>query len=344
MALSRDQNPTHNLLLPRLTRCCPACGSTTWTRFYDSRTIAFPKHNLQFNLPSYRCQRPDCRLFKKPYRSELIGRFAPAYSRYSYEFILTIGSLSDRPFGRTSFHQFLAERNIHVPLRTLPSLIDRYQSLRRGLYTDATLNQLFIDQGCAILDIFMVGSPWRKGSYWWIVQEFLSSSPLKIMPFDKSNAINVRKLITDVAFHMPVPVIGFVLSEGLWNEIAVYYLLINSGKGPSRSCVIPRQKAFEESEVMQALVQMIREFHEDRCENGNRRKKMRMSEPPFRFLYQEYIGNEPLQPKIVPLTMRHKDRLMSGIRDWLSSPAALFREYSDYEYWWDLLDFSIEIL
>jgi len=237
-----------------------------------------------------------------------------------------------------SFQRFLAKRRIHIPLKTIPSLVDRYESLLDGLYkNNTTLATLFKAQGCVVLDIFAIGSPWRKNHYFWIVQEFLSSSPLQIMAFTPSNAIDVRKLIAEVALAMPVPVIGFVLSEGCWNEIAVSYLLIYSGKGPSRSCRIPRHASFDDTIVSPQLTHMIQEFHEHRSKDVNQPKKRRRFPHSPKSIQQEQQFSKHLHSEVPPLTVENQDYLVPIIRDWYSSADEVFEEHSGYDYNWDLL-------
>ena len=277
MTSSNDQE---QLSFVKLLKICPACGGPLWARFYDHRTIIIPKRACQMRVPVYRCQKADCPLFKQSYRSERAGRVAPSYSKYSFQAICEVGNQSRFADRTPALQMLLAKNGLSIPLRTIPTLLKRFESLLLGRQlTDAKVVSALRSQRCAVLDIFSVAI--MGTSHFLIAQELLSSFPLKMIRRERrSDPDDIRQLLADVLGKMPVPVVGFTSDDARRSKQVILHLLKNSGKGTDRYYQLSQRHPLDLAEVSACLANMIHQYHKYRSDGMIRRRPGQLRAAP----------------------------------------------------------------
>ena len=316
-------NNKHPVRCQKLLRICPACGTPLCSRSDDHRTIVFPGQALQFVIPVARCQQSGCPLYCVSYRSEGAGRCAPRYSRYSFQVICTAGNLNRVARTRPALQKLLAEHDINVSLRTIPSLLDRFDALLSGQnLTDPKLLNTLEAQGCVVLDVFWVRGAGNNG--FWMANELLSSSPLKIVPYETSGPANIQRHLAAVARKIPVPVVGFTSDDDWFTKAAIWHLLKYSGKGPSRYCQLSDLAGrFSLFEISSSLARMVQQYHEYRKKNPD--------SPGYALpAKRSRTLNTP------PLDSGENGKVWGILQDWHASGDATPEQYCDYRYAWNL--------
>ena len=244
------------MFLPRLVTICPGCASSLWTIYHNRRTVKFPRVTVRMTLPVYRCRQPACPLFGRPYRSEMEGRLALEQSKYSLHSVCLAGRLFAQTGSLARVHRLLAKEECAVSLRSIPSLVEKYEWMLAGrLEKDTKVIESLKSQGCAILDVFRIGIPPYKDGFC-VVQDLVSSTPLKMRQVPhimRPSLAIIKELITDVGRALPVPVIGFTSDSESASVGVISELLMHSGKGPARYCHISYGRPFRDQQTSEFL-------------------------------------------------------------------------------------------
>ncbi|MGA2034753.1 MAG: hypothetical protein ABSG68_21095 [Thermoguttaceae bacterium] len=237
----------------------------------------------------------------------------------------------------------IKNRRVKVPLTSIPSLLDTFQELLSGCHLDDhRWVEALKSQCCAVLDVFPVRGAYRD--HFWAIQELLSSTLLKIRPYDHNSPFNVQGFVTEVGRAMPVPVIGFTTSREpayrAYSTLAVKHLLRYSGKNPARYHEIPMNRSVRTHELSAALTRMVQDYHTYRTRNTN---KSQSQYPVF------FSSKSPHLSANVPNIVLSDPRMITRSR--LRQLFAVLEKWShpdnescvgdaNYDYNWDIYEGS----
>ena len=173
-----------------------------------------------------------------------------------------------------------------------------------------------------VINVCWVSGAGKNG--FWLAQEFLSSSPLKMIPAETGPA-NIQSLIAEVARKIRVPVAGFTSNDSWQTKMAIWYLLKYSGKGPSLYCEVSNLPD-RLVEAGASITRMVQQYHEYRSKNA--------------VTDRDLLPAERRRGSETPPLDVNLGELWNTLQDWYNSGNATPEEHCDYRYNLNLWTYS----
>src|SRR3954447_20556728 len=127
---SARPRPDRTVDLPAHTRVCPVCSGPLWSAATARRTVVTLEGLVQLRLQIRSCRAPDCPRYKICLRPEREGRLAWPQHEFGLDVIALIGRLRHAEHRSVpEIHAELARRGVPICVRSVGSLLDRYDEL-----------------------------------------------------------------------------------------------------------------------------------------------------------------------------------------------------------------------
>jgi Transposase, Mutator family len=212
--------PTREFELPATTRTCPACGGPLWAAYKSHRTVATLDGLVRLAIQVRRCRNADCPRRGVPLRSEREGGLALPQHEFGLDVIALIGALRHAEHRSVpEIHAELTRRGVAICLRSVGSLLDRYDELLALALTDpARIRSLTAAAGRVILAIDGL-QPDVGHEVLWVIRDVLSGEVLLARSLLSSCRDDLAKLLGEVKQALraegapEVPIAG-VVSDG----------------------------------------------------------------------------------------------------------------------------------
>ena len=206
--------PTRQIELPAATRACPACGGPLWAAYKSHRTVATLGGLIRLGVQVRRCRDRACRRHGIPLRSEQEGRFALPQHEFGLDIIALIGTLRHAQHRSVpEIHAELARRGVAICLRSVSSLLDRYDELLALAMADpGRIRRLTGPAGRVVLAIDGL-QPDVGHEVLWVVRDVLSGAVLLARSLLSGTREDLAPLLAQVRDALDVPVVG-VISDG----------------------------------------------------------------------------------------------------------------------------------
>lgn len=193
---------------------CPACGGHMRLRYENCRSLVTLSGMVRLRLRIRRCEAPDCRRFRVPYRPEAEGALALPQHEFGLDVIALAGVLRHREHRSVpEIHAILRGRGLDISERSVTNLLDRYDELlATGLTGARRLRRLLKPQGGVILALDGL-QPDVGHEVLWVVRDCLSGAVLLARSLLSGRGEDLEPLLCEVAAAVGVPVLG-VVSDG----------------------------------------------------------------------------------------------------------------------------------
>ncbi len=205
---------TRFLDLPVSTRLCPECGGPLWAADKNYRTVTTLDGLVRLGVQVRRCRDRQCPRFRVPLRSEQEGRLVLPQHEFGLDVIATIGRLRHAEHrSLPEIHAELARRGVAICVRSVGSLLDRYDELLARSLSDAgRLRRITAEAGRVILAID--GLPPDVGhEVLWVLRDVLSGAILLARSLLSSGQDDLAELIGEAKDALDVSIAG-VISDG----------------------------------------------------------------------------------------------------------------------------------
>lgn len=206
--------PTRQIELPAATRVCPACGGPLWAAYKSHRVVATPEGLVRLAVQVRRCRDRACPRHGTSLRSEQEGRFALPQHEFGLDVIALIGTLRHaRHRSVPEIHAELARRGVAICVRSVSSLLDRYDELLALAMADpGRIRRLTGPAGRVVLAIDGL-QPDVGHEVLWVVRDVLSGAVLLARSLLSGTREDLAPLLAQVRDALDVPVVG-VISDG----------------------------------------------------------------------------------------------------------------------------------
>ena len=220
--LTARPEPARTIDLPALTRICPGCSKPLWAAYKSHRVVATLDGLVRLAVQVRRCRNADCARRNVSLRSEAEGAIALPQHEFGLDVIALIGTLRHaRHRSVPEIRAELARRGVAICVRSVASLLDRYDELRALSLSDpARLRRIAAAAGRVILAIDGM-QPDVGHEVLWVIREVLSGEVLLARSLLSSCRDDLAKLLLEVkdtlgagiAGAPGVPIVG-VISDG----------------------------------------------------------------------------------------------------------------------------------
>jgi hypothetical protein len=212
--VSARPRPERERVLTPTRQACPGCGGHMRLRYENHRTLVTLSGPVKLRLRIRRCEAPDCRRFRVPYRPEAECALALPQHEFGLDVIALVGLLRHRDHRSVpEIHAALRERGIDIAERSVTNLLDRYDELLATSLTSVRrLRRVLKDQGGVILALDGL-QPDVGHEVLWVVRDCLSGQVLLARSLLSATARDLVPLLREVAEAVGVPVLG-VVSDG----------------------------------------------------------------------------------------------------------------------------------
>src|ERR687894_417951 len=212
--VSARPRPERERVLIPARRACPGCGGHMRLRYENRRTLVTLSGPVRLRLRIRRCEAPDCRRFRVPYRPEAECALALPQHEFGLDVIALVGLLRHRDHRSVpEIHAALRERGVAIAERSVTNLLDRYDELLATALTGARrLRRMLKDQGGGILALGGL-QPDVGHEVLWVVRDCLSGQVLLARSLLSGTAKDLVPLLREVAEAVGLPVLG-VVSDG----------------------------------------------------------------------------------------------------------------------------------
>src|SRR3982751_2830301 len=131
-------NPTREIDLPAATRVCPGCSGPLWAAYTSHRAVATLDGLVRLAIQVRRCRNADCPRHNVPLRSEREGGLVLPQHEFGLDVIALIGVLRHVDHRSVpEIHAELTRRGVAICVRSVASLLDRYDELLALSLSDA---------------------------------------------------------------------------------------------------------------------------------------------------------------------------------------------------------------
>jgi len=128
--LTARPEPTREIELPALTRVCPGCSKPLRAAYKGHRVVATLDGPVRLAVQVRRCRDADCARHSVSLRSEAEGAIVLPRHEFGLDVIALIGNLWHAEHRSVpEIHAVLARRGVAICLRSVASLLDRYDEL-----------------------------------------------------------------------------------------------------------------------------------------------------------------------------------------------------------------------
>ena len=212
--------PTREIELSALTRTCPGCSKPLWAAYKSHRVVATLDGLVQLAIQVRRCRNADCPRHNISLRSEAEGAIVLPQHEFGLDVIALIGRLRHSDHRSVpEIHAELARRGVAICVRSVASLLDRYDELLALSLSDPSrLRRAVAGAGRAILAIDGM-QPDVGHEVLWVIREVLSGEILLARSLLSSCRADLVKLLgeakaaLDAGDGSGVPIVG-VISDG----------------------------------------------------------------------------------------------------------------------------------
>ena len=206
--------PTRDVDLPALTRTCPECGAALWAAYKARRTVTTLDGLVRLGLQVRRCRNRECRRFGVPLRPEQEGGLVLPQHEFGLDVIALVGMLRHAHHrSLPEIHAELARRGVAICVRSVGSLLDRYDELLALSCSDAArLRRITAQAGRVVLAIDGL-QPDVGHEVLWVIRDVLSGEVLLARSLLSSCQDDLAKLLREVKAALDVPIAG-VVSDG----------------------------------------------------------------------------------------------------------------------------------
>lgn len=185
-----------------------------WVAYHSQRTLVTLEGSARYTLVVRRCNNPDCKAYKQPYRPEEEGALALPESEFGLDLVALVGQ---RRFAEhrssAQIHQELKNRGIAICERSVTNLMHRYEELvALHLADDSLLQHQLKKQGHVILALDGL-QPDKGHEVLWVLRDCLSGAVLLAKSLLGATEEDLVPLIEQVKEALPVPIAG-VVSDG----------------------------------------------------------------------------------------------------------------------------------
>ena len=206
--------PDREQVLKTVHQRCPACGRRLRYRYDNRHTVTTLEGLIRLHLQIRRCENPDCRCHRRPYRPEAEGAIVLPQHEFGLDVIALIGALRYREHRSVpEIHRSLRERGVAIAERTVTHLLDRYDELvATSLSDDDRRRAALSRQGHAILALDGL-QPDVGHEVLWVLRDCLSGEVLLARSLLSATSADLAVLLREVAASIGVPIAG-VVSDG----------------------------------------------------------------------------------------------------------------------------------
>jgi hypothetical protein len=212
--------PAREIELTAATRACPACNRPLWAAYKSHRVVATLDGLVRLAVQVRRCRNADCPRHNAPLRAEAEGGFALPQHEFGLDVIALVGSLRHAQHRSIpEIHAELTRRGVAICVRSVASLLDRYDELLALTLSDrARLRRIAATAGRVILAIDGM-QPDVGHEVLWVLRDVLSGEVLLARSLLSSCRSDLAGLLGEVKDALgagvgpEVPIVG-VISDG----------------------------------------------------------------------------------------------------------------------------------
>lgn len=210
---ARPRATLHRTLAPS-GRWCWECHRPLWVAYHSHRTLVTFEGSVRYTLVVRRCNHPECKAYKQPYRPEEEGFLALPASEFGLDLVAFIGARRYQEHrSLPEIHQQLQSRGVAICERSVTNLLHRYEELVALRLADhSRLQAALKEQGRVILALDGL-QPDVGHEVLWVLRDCLSGQVLLAKSLLSASEADLAALIEQVKKALPVPIAG-VVSDG----------------------------------------------------------------------------------------------------------------------------------